>query len=250
VAVIEVQNLTFGYAKDNKILKSLSFNADKGEIINILGPNGCGKSTLIKALLGFFRLEKGMVKYNGADISEIKRKNMARLASYVPQLHMGAFSYSVLDVVLMGRAPFGGRNYSKKDYAAAREALVKVRMEAFAERSYLYLSGGERQLVIIARALAQRAEYFLMDEPVAGLDYGNQYLLLSVIKNLAEEGLTIILSTHHPEHALFLGGRSILIKDGAIAGDGDSKSLINIKTISSLYGLSETLMESFSRIRI
>jgi iron complex transport system ATP-binding protein len=250
MAVIEVSNLSFGYSKERTILKSLSFNAGKAEIINILGPNGCGKSTLIKALLGFFSVKKGMVRYNGQDITAIKRKDMAKLTSYVPQLHIGAFSYSVLDVVLMGRAPFAGRAYSKQDYAAAYEALERVKMKDFAERSYLYLSGGERQLVIIARSLAQRAEYFLMDEPVAGLDYGNQYLLLSVIKQLAEEGMTIILSTHHPEHALFLEGRSILIKDGAIVGDGTSETIINIKTISKLYGISETLIERFGRIRI
>ncbi|MDR2401180.1 MAG: ABC transporter ATP-binding protein, partial [Deferribacteraceae bacterium] len=194
MAVIEVSSLSFGYSKGCEILKSVTFAADKGEIINILGPNGCGKSTLIKAMLGFFRLKKGTVKYNGADINAIKRRDMAKLASYVPQLHIGAFSYSVLDVVLMGRGRAGGGlGYSKKDYAAAEEALAKVGLESFAERSYLHLSGGERQLVIIARSLAQKAEYFLMDEPVAGLDYGNQYLLLSIIKRLAAEGTAIIL---------------------------------------------------------
>jgi iron complex transport system ATP-binding protein len=248
--VIEVTNLTFGYSKERNILESLTFTAQKGEIINILGANGCGKSTLIKAMLGFFRLKEGVIKYNGIDINKIKRRDMARLTSYVPQFHMGAFAYSVLDVVLMGRASFGGLGYSERDYGMASEALRKVGLLKFAERSYLHLSGGERQLVIIARALAQGSEFFLMDEPVAGLDYGNQYRLLSIIGQLANEGRAIILSTHHPEHALFLGGRSVLIKDGRIIGNGTSRNIVNSKSVSELYDISETFLEQFSKIQL
>jgi iron complex transport system ATP-binding protein len=251
MAVIEVTNLSFGYSKGAKILKSLSFCADKGEIINILGPNGCGKSTLIKALLGFFNVGKDMIRYDGVDITKISRSRMARLTSYVPQIHTGVFSYSVLEVVLMGRVSFGGSySYSRQDYEAANSALEKVRMKDFAERSYLHLSGGERQLVIIARALAQQAEYFIMDEPVAGLDYGNQFLLLSAIKQLSKEGITIILSTHHPEHSLFLGGRSLLIKDGNIMEDGASSRIVNIETICRLYNITPSLVGQFSGVRL
>jgi iron complex transport system ATP-binding protein len=251
VAVIEVTNLSFAYAKGAQILRSLSFCAEKGEIINILGPNGCGKSTLIKVLLGFFSVGKDMIKYDGVDIDRIGRSRMARLTSYVPQFHTGVFSYSVLEFVLMGRVSFGGvYSYSKQDYEAANNALAKVGMKDFAERSYLHLSGGERQLVIIARALAQQAEYFMMDEPVAGLDYGNQFLLLSSIKQLSKEGITILLSTHHPEHALFLGGRSLLIKDGNVMGDGASSKIINTETICRLYDISPSLVEQFSSVRL
>jgi iron complex transport system ATP-binding protein len=192
-----------------------------------------------------------MIRYDGVDIGRISRSRMAKLTSYVPQFHTGVFSYSVLEVVLMGRVSFGGAySYSKQDHEAANKALKKVRMKDFAERSYLHLSGGERQLVIIARALAQQAEYFIMDEPVAGLDYGNQFLLLSTIKQLSKEGMTILLSTHHPEHALFLGGRSLLIKDGNVMGDGISSKIINTETICRLYDITPSLVGQFSGVRL
>ena len=245
--MIEVTGLSFGYSKRCQVLHDLSFVADRGEIINVLGPNGCGKSTLIKIILGFLPVERGKVKINGRDICDISRHELARVLSYIPQLHSGVFSYSVLDVVLMGRyvaSPW--HSYSEKDYRAAKIALDRVRMAKYAERSYLHISGGERQLVLIARALAQEASYFIMDEPVSGLDYGNQFMLLQVIKELSEEGLSVILTSHHPEHAVFLGGRSLLIKEGKIVGDGESYNVITTNCICNLYNMPREMVEKFS----
>lgn len=245
--MIEVRNLFFGYSKKHSIINDISFTADRGEIINILGPNGCGKSTLIKILLGFYPVKQGMVLIDGKDISDYKRAEMAKKLSYVPQHHGGAFSYSVLDVVLMGRVHMSPwYKYKKDDYDAAYEALAKVRLTDFASRSYLELSGGERQLVLIARALAQKANYFIMDEPVTGLDYGNQFLLLQTIKDLSEEGLSFMLSTHHPEHAIFLGGRALLIKAGKIIGDGDPYKIITTNCVCDLYNMPRSMVEKFS----
>ena len=245
--MIDVTGLSFGYSNRSQVLKDVSFKAGRGEIINILGPNGCGKSTLIKTILGFLKVERGMVKIKGHDIRDLSRHEMADMLSYVPQHHAGVFSYSVLDLVLMGRyttSPW--HSYSDEDYESAYTALDRVRMRKHAERAYLHLSGGERQLILIARALAQKAEYFIMDEPVSGLDYGNQFMLLQVIKELSEEGLSFILTTHHPEHAVFLGGRSLLIKEGKVMGDGESYDVITTNCICNLYNMPRELVEKFS----
>ena len=218
--MIDVENLSFGYSADKSVLNNISFSAGRGEIINILGPNGCGKSTLIKLILGFLPFKQGSIKIDGDDINKIARADMASRLSYVPQLHSGTFSYAVIDVVLMGRltqSPW--YKYTKEDYEKAYYALERLKIGHYAERQYLHLSGGERQLVLIARSIAQNTAYFIMDEPVSGLDYGNQFMLLQTIKELAGEGLSFLLTTHHPEHAVFLGGRALLIKEGQIVAD-------------------------------
>ncbi|QAR33514.1 ABC transporter ATP-binding protein [Geovibrio thiophilus] len=245
--MIEVSGLHFGYSRKKSVLNGVSFRVGKGEIVNILGPNGCGKSTLIKLILGFMHAESGVISINGRDIRSIGRKRLASLVSYVPQMHSGVFSYSVLDVVLMGRVSMSPwYKYKEEDYEYAQRALTRLNLSHYAERPYLHLSGGERQLVLIARALAQKAEYFIMDEPVSGLDYGNQFLLLQVIKELSQEGLTVILTTHHPEHAVFLGGRSLLIKNGEVMGDGPSEDTINANCVCSLYNMPRSLVEQVS----
>lgn len=245
--MIEVTNLKFGYTKKYLVLDDMTFSMEQGEIVNVLGPNGCGKSTLIKTILGFLPAERGMIRIDGRDIHDLSRKEMASIVSYVPQLHSGAFSYSVLDVALMGRVSMSPwYKYKKEDYDAAYYALEKVRMGDYAERAYLHLSGGERQLVLIARALAQRSKYFIMDEPVTGLDYGNQFMLLQTIKDLSEEGLSFMLTTHHPEHAIFLGGRALLMKKGKIVGDGPSHQTITTTCVCDLYNMPREMVEKFS----
>jgi iron complex transport system ATP-binding protein len=247
--MIVVKDLVFGYAKNRAVLNGVNFTAGKGEIVSILGPNGCGKSTLLKLLLKFFPAGRGMVSVGGADVRDLARAELARIFSYVPQAHNGVFSYSVLDVVLMGRTN-GGRwyRYGKNDYAAAREALETLHIAGFSDRLYLHLSGGERQLVLIARALAQRSEYIIMDEPASGLDYGNQYILLDLIKKLAAGGHSILLTTHYPEHARFLGGRALLMKDGRIIADGRTDAVIRRESVRTLYNMSEELLRSIPSV--
>ncbi|WP_010261962.1 ABC transporter ATP-binding protein [Treponema primitia] len=242
--MITVQNLSFSYLKNKPIIEDISFTAGKGEIINILGPNGCGKTTLLKIMLGFMPTARNMISIDGTDIRDINRSRMAKIFSYVPQLHLGVFSYPVLDVVLMGRVSMSPwYKYNDEDYRIAHEALEKMGLTEYSQRLYLHLSGGERQLVLIARALAQGAQYFIMDEPVSGLDYGNQFLLLQVIRDLAEQGQSIILTTHHPEHALFLGGRALLIKHGRVMADGPTREVINTDSICALYNMPRELLK-------
>jgi len=236
---IEIRHLSFAYTKkDEPVLRDLSLILQPGEVVNILGPNGCGKTTLLRAILGFLPTPAGSIFVDGTDIKNMKRRNLARKLAYVPQIHSGVFNYSALEVVLMGRtADSPWLHYRAVDIERARKALEKVRVDHLAERSYLQLSGGERQLVLIARALAQNSEFLIMDEPVSGLDYGNQFHLLTVIRELARQGLSIVLTTHHPEQAVYLGGRALLMKKGRLSADGPAGEIITSSVICDLYGL-------------
>ena len=246
---IEVRNLSFAYEPDSPVLRGLSFTARQGEIINILGPNGCGKSTLLKSILGFLPVARGAVYINGKDVRDSSRQRLARLLAYVPQSHHGAFQYSALEVVLMGRTISGSwYTVTDEDRDIARAAMEKTMTLRHADKSYLQLSGGERQLVLIARALAQGADFFIMDEPVTGLDYGNQFRLLETIRQLAKDGLSFILTTHHPEHAIFLGGRALLLKEGRLVADGAPDAVITSSCICGLYNMPPALLKRVAGI--
>ncbi|NLV96704.1 MAG: ABC transporter ATP-binding protein [Desulfovibrionales bacterium] len=249
--MIQVSQLSFAYSKKHPVLRNLNFIIEPGEIINILGPNGCGKSTLLKAILGFLPLKRGLVHINGHDVVSLRPQRLARLLSYVPQMHNTPFNYQVLDVVLMGRV-FSGPwyKYTREDHDIARDALHRVRLLDLASRPYQHLSGGQRQLVLIARALAQGADYFIMDEPVTGLDYSNQFYLLETIRELSAQGgaqktgkLIFILTTHHPEHALFLGGRALLIQKGQLLADGPVEAVVTAQGICDLYGIKPQFLD-------
>ncbi len=236
--MIRIRELSFAYHKQRPVLNGISLDITRGEVVNVLGPNGCGKSTLLKAMLGFLKLRPGMITLDDAPLETIHRIDLARKLAYVPQLHNGVFHYTALDMVLMGRTmenPW--RRFSAADYARAGAALERVRLGHLAERSYLELSGGERQLVLIARALAQNSAFLIMDEPVSGLDYGNQFHLLQVIHELSREGYSIILTTHHPEQAVFLGGRAILLHEGRVRADGPAREVITSEQVCALYNL-------------
>jgi iron complex transport system ATP-binding protein len=236
--VIEVRALTLGYPKSPPVLKDFSLRVAKGEVVSILGPNGCGKTTLLKALLRFLPVPPGRLFLEGRPLETIKRQELARMLAYVPQHHHGVFNYSVLDVVLMGRTAASPRlRFSAEDHDLARAALERVRLGRLARRSYLELSGGERQLTLIARALAQNCAGLIMDEPASSLDYGNQFRLLDLIGELA--GLTIILTTHQPEQAVYLGGRALLMDDGRLIADGPAEGVVTPTRVRDLYNLPE-----------
>lgn len=249
--LIRAKGITFGYT-DKPVLRNIDFTIAEGEIVTLLGPNGCGKSTLIKIMLGLLRPGKGTVFFNGTDIAHVTAKSLAREIAYVPQIHKSSFPYAVIDVVLMGRIPhktFFFR-YSKEDMDIACDALERLSIPHLAERPYTDISGGERQLTLIARALAQGARTFIMDEPASGLDYGNQLRLLEQIINLSREGYTFIKSTHSPEHALWIADRAIMIKGGVIVADGACDDAISNERLFHLYNARVSVMKLNGSLRV
>ncbi len=234
--LIELEGIDFGYTR-KMVLNNINLVVAEGEILIMLGPNGCGKSTLIKIMIGLLRPNRGNIFFEGRNILQTSTKHLAKRIAYVPQIHNSTFPYTVMDVVLMGRIPhktFFFR-YSNADLKIARDALERLSIAHLAERPYTEISGGERQLTLIARALSQGAKAFIMDEPASGLDYGNRLRLLDQIIKLSREGYTFIKSTHSPEHALWIADRIVMIKNGTIMADGTREEVMSTDNLFNLY---------------
>jgi len=237
--MLDIRDLHFAHDKKN-ILKGISFRAIKGEITTILGPNGSGKTTLFKCIAGIWKPSKGNIIWNGEEINKLSLKERARIFSFVPQEHKPSFSYTVLDVVITGRASYLRRFSlpSKDDHKIAEDALKKVGIYHLKYRPYTKISGGERQLVLIARALAQSSPIMLLDEPISHLDFNNQIKILKLIKNLSRErGMSIIMTVHDPNLAMNFSDRVIVIKDGIKLKEGDPEKVITESTIKETYGI-------------
>ena len=234
--LLKVERADFAY-RGTTVLREVSLACRQGEVLFLLGPNGSGKTTLLKIMLGILQPKTGTVFFAGRALKTILRRDFARQVAYVPQVHREAFAYTVEEVVLMGRMPYHSffSAYSRKDRDIAAAAMDRLDIFHLRERPYTEISGGERQLALIARALAQGAGVFIMDEPVNGLDYGNQMRLLHGIKGLAAEGLTFVITTHFPDHALMIADRVVLFKEGAVMADGPPVRTITREAIFMLY---------------
>lgn len=236
MSFICMDHVTYGYG-NTPVLNDINLCLGKGEVVSLLGPNGSGKTTLLKVLLGLCRPQNGEVRLEGRPVRQINAKALARRMAYVPQTHKISFAYRVIDVVLMGRMPhkpFFFR-YSKQDEAQALSALEQLSIAHLRNRPYTEVSGGERQLTLIARALAQGADILVMDEPVSGLDYGNQIRLLAQIATLADHGYTFIKTTHFPEHAVWISDRVVMLKGGKVLANGDAPMVVNEENLYLLY---------------
>lgn len=235
---IEVKNLSFSYG-DRPVLHDISFKVKKGEFLSILGPNGVGKSTLFRCVLGLLSGYTGQVLVDGIDSRSFSVREAARHIAYIPQSSHPIFNYSVFDIVLMGRtcglSTF--RSPKKKDAEICRWALDKIGIPHLADRCFHRLSGGEQQLVLIARALVQNAPILMLDEPTANLDFGNQLLVLEQARNLAREGYTVIQTTHHPEQSYMFSDRILAIQKGRVLVEGRPETVLTEETIRALYGV-------------
>ncbi|MEU4311304.1 ABC transporter ATP-binding protein [Nocardia sp. NPDC024068] len=225
--MLEARSLSFRYsAKGPWIFRDVSVRAAAGEVLAVLGPNARGKTTMLKCLAGIHRPVSGSVQIAGR-------------VGYVPQSHSVVFAFSVLDIVLMGRARTV-KMYSTPsaaDRAAAREALRRVGAAHLAEREYTGLSGGERQLVLIARALVSDCDTIVLDEPASALDLRNQARVLIVLRALADEGMAVVMTTHHPDHALHVAERSMLMVDADDQRVGPTRELLTDALLSRMYGV-------------
>lgn len=235
--MILVKDLKFSY-KSKEILKGITFEIKSNEILSILGANGSGKSTLLKSMLGFLAFN-GEILVDKKHIKSYTKKELARLIAYIPQSSNPAYEYSVFDVVLMGALHKGSifSSFSKRDEILATRNLEKLGILHLKNEAYTKISGGERQLTYIARALTQEAKIIFMDEPTNGLDFGNQIKLLEMIKGLKNEGKTIVLTTHHPRHAKFVSDRVLFLKNGVIFKIGSKDEAVRTENIDEIYGI-------------
>ena len=233
---IEVKNLSFSYG-DRPVLHNISFSVNDGEFLSILGPNGVGKSTLFRCILGLLSGYTGEILVDGIPARTFSAREAASHMAYIPQSSRPVFHYSVMNIVLMGRtsrlSPF--RSPGKNDLEKCRWALDKVGISHLENRCFHRLSGGEQQLVLIARALAQDAPILMLDEPTANLDFGNQIRVLEQARALAREGYTIIQTTHHPEHSYLFSDRILALQNGRVLTEGTPAQVLTAETIRSLY---------------
>lgn len=238
--IYEVDNISFRYpGYERYVLDGVSLRLRKGEILCILGPNGAGKTTLLSCMAGLLKPLSGAIRLCGRDLRDMSEKETAKLTGYVPQMHVPSFDYRVIDFVLMGRAPHTGifSRPSAAEESHCREVLANMGLSHIADKSYLDISGGERQQLLIARAVVQSPEAILFDEPTAHLDYGNQHRTLKRIKQMASEGYSVVITTHNPDHALMLGGSAAVVSRDGTAVQGSSGEILTEERLSDVYGM-------------
>ena len=234
---LSVSGLTFGYDK-TPVLRDVSFTAAQGRVLAVLGANGAGKTTLFRCILGEQKRYTGSICIDGAEAKTLSPRETAHRIAYIPQTHPMTFRFSVYDMVLMGTthriSPFSVPRAPQKK--AADDALQKLGAEHLRDKDFACISGGEQQLVYIARALAQQAKILVMDEPTASLDYGNQLFVLSVVRALAKEGYTVLVSTHNPQHAIWYADDVLALHGGRVEAFGSVKEALTPQLIETLYG--------------
>ncbi len=237
VSEILIRDLHFSYDRE-EVLRGIDIKVRAGGINALLGPNGSGKTTILKCLVGILRPLSGSIEIDGTDISTLGAKELSRLVCYVPQEHEISFSYSVEETVLMGRTPhLGGISGPRpEDVEIARAAMEKIGIESLAKRPYTQLSGGQRQMVLIARALAQGSPIMVFDEPTSALDFRNQMVVWNTLKSLKSEGKILLVCTHDPNHALWFCDDLIVLKDGVLVAQGPVESLMTDELLEELYG--------------
>jgi iron complex transport system ATP-binding protein len=235
---LDIDKVACGYGK-TKILEDVSISVSSGEVLCLLGPNGVGKTTLFKTLLGFLKPLGGEILLDGESITGIRRNRLARSLAYVPQAHTPPFPFRVIDVVVMGRTAHLGMFASptKQDMQIAEEALETLNISFLRDRIYTEISGGERQMVFIARALTQQPDLLVLDEPTSNLDFGNQIRVLQQINNLAKRGLGVIMTSHFPNHAFLCATKVALLCRSSSFIIGDAVDVITEQNLKKAYGI-------------
>lgn len=237
--VLEAQNLSFAYLPNKTILHDVSLHLSEGEILYVLGPNGGGKTTMLSCLAGLLKPDRGRVLLEGNELITYSSAQKAQWIGLIPQIHTPAFAYTVNEMVMMGRAPHLGwlESPSRNDHEVVEEALEDVGLIDLKDRPYTEISGGERQLVLIARGLAQQCRILLMDEPTAHLDLSNQHRVLEIVHQLSRKGLSFIISSHAPNDALSYADNVLLINGGWVTDYGKPQEILTEDALSAVYGI-------------
>jgi len=235
---IEMQNVWLGYGR-NVVVKDVTFQVMPGEMVGLIGPNGCGKSTIIRALTRIISPYSGRILLDGEDVSQIPRRDLARLFGVVPQMPLLPSAFTAFEIVLMGRNPHLGlfQYEGPRELAIAWRAMEMTATHSLAERRVSELSGGEIQCLLIARVLAQETKAILLDEPTANLDIGRQVEILDLIKNLCvEKNLTVLAALHDLNLASQYCDRLVLINNGRVHAEGTPGEVITPQNIKEVYG--------------
>ena len=241
---LEVQSLAFGFP-GRTIGRDVGFSLGAGEVLCVLGPNGGGKTTLFRTLLGLLERHSGSIGLAGQPLEQLSRGEIARRVGYVPQGHSAYFAFTVREFVLMGRTAHLGifSSPSGNDFAVAARALDSLGIAHLAEKPVTEISGGERQLALVARALAQEPKLLVLDEPTANLDFGNQVRVLQRIGALAASGIAILFSSHDPDHAFLCARRALLLAEGRVLEIGAPREVIRADTLERMYGVSVKVID-------
>jgi iron complex transport system ATP-binding protein len=244
--MLEVRDLHCAYDQ-KEVVFGVDFDVSDGELVCIIGANGCGKTTTLKNVLGLYRPQQGSVTINGADALTMDERERARHFAYIPQVHRPPFPFTVADVVILGRTPHlnSMTHASPADRAIAYKALQTLSIEHLAHEVYTQLSGGQQQLVLIARALAQEPDVLIMDEPTASLDFGNQQVVLSQMRRLVETGTGVLMVTHDPGHAFYCADRVIVMQEGRVTSTGTPAETITTATLETIYHARVEVQEVF-----
>lgn len=240
--MIETKDLTCGY-KNKTLLSKINLSLEEGEILSILGPNGVGKTTFYKTVLGFVPAQLGFVTYNKKRLTELSVKSLAKIIAYVPQASKIMFNFSVSDVMLMGRYAYMEKFTmpTESDERLVEDVLNTLGIEHLRCNKFNQISGGEQQMVLIARAMVQGAKYFIMDEPTANLDFGNQLKVLQVIEDLSQLGKGIMMTTHEPNHALHHSTKTAVFYDSSMYQYGNPRTVLTEDLIREIYHLDQKI---------
>ncbi len=249
--MLSIHRAVCGYRKGTKqtvVIDGLNMNVDHGQIMCVLGKNGAGKTTLFRTVLGSLPLLGGSVEIDGVSLDSMTRSRIARRIAYVPQSHVPPFPFTVRQIVEMGRASHMKiwNTPSEEDRTASEKAIRRMGIMNLADRPYTEISGGERQLVLIARAIAQEADYLIMDEPSASLDFGNQVRVMELIRALAGKGHGIIMTTHYPDQVFMADSYCTVIMDRQRFLVGKAEEILTADLMRELYGIEAQVLTSSS----
>lgn len=240
---LSIESVKQGY-QGNIVIDDISFDIGKGEMVSVLGPNGSGKSTLIKTVCRILKPISGRVAVDGVSIRDMDPKEFSHVIGYVPQKYMPSDYMTVFDSVLIGRAPYMSWSYSDNDFSHAEKAMDRMGIFELAEKYVNDLSGGQMQKVVLARAIAQDPDYFILDEPTSALDLKNQMLALRTIRNVISNGRSgALVALHDLNLAMHFCDKVILLKDGRIYSSGKPADAITEDSIREVYGVSSEILE-------